>query len=78
MELRPGNRLEMSSHFMPEPRSWTINTSSCGLHLDCFLAGDASGCGVAGEPRLLEAAAAEDASGAKVVSGPWARRSCSL
>lgn len=74
MELRPGKRLEMSSHFMPEPRSWTINTSSWGFHLDCFLAGDACGCGVPGEPRLLETPA-EDARGASVVSGPWARRS---
>ena len=43
MALRPGNRREMSSHFMPPPRSSTFSASSSGLHLDSFLAGDSPG-----------------------------------
>jgi len=39
MALRPGSRLEMSSHFMPLPRSSMIKESSSGDHLLCFLAG---------------------------------------
>ena len=31
----------MSSHFFPMPRSWIIKASSCGVHFDCFFAGDA-------------------------------------
>lgn len=45
MELRPGRRLEMSSHFMPLPRSSMIKASSSGDHLLCFLAGDSDVCG---------------------------------
>jgi hypothetical protein len=43
MALRPGNRFEMSSHFMPLPlRSIMIASSSCD-HLLCFFAGDSDG-----------------------------------
>ena len=45
MELRPGRRLEMSSHFMPLPRSSMIRASSSGDHLLCFFAGDSAVCG---------------------------------
>ena len=44
MELRPGRRFEMSSHFMPLPRSSMIRVSSSGDHLLCFLAGDSDVC----------------------------------
>ena len=44
MELRPGRRLEMSSHFMPLPRSSMIKVSSSGDHLLCFFAGDSDVC----------------------------------
>lgn len=39
MALRPGRRLEMSSHFIPLPRSSMISASSSGDHLLCFLTG---------------------------------------
>ena len=45
MELRPGRRLDMSSHFIPLPRSSIIKASSSGDHLLCFLAGDSDVCG---------------------------------
>jgi hypothetical protein len=36
--------LEMSSHFMPFPRSSMIDASSSEVHFDCFFfAGDAAG-----------------------------------
>jgi len=44
MELRPGRRFEMSSHFMPLPRSSMISASSSGDHLLCFFAGDSDVC----------------------------------
>lgn len=44
MELRPGRRLEMSSHFMPLPRSSMIRASSSGDHLLCFFAGESDVC----------------------------------
>ena len=44
MELRPGRRLEMSSHFMPLPRSSMISASSSGDHLLCFFAGESDVC----------------------------------
>lgn len=44
MELRPGRRFEMSSHFMPLPRSSMMRASSSGDHLLCFLAGDSDVC----------------------------------
>ncbi len=40
MELRPGRRFEISSHFMPLPRSSMIRASSSADHLLCFFAGD--------------------------------------
>lgn len=40
MELRPGRRFEISSHFMPLPRSSMMRASSSGDHLLCFFAGD--------------------------------------
>lgn len=39
MALRPGRRLEMSSHFIPLPRSSMMSASSSGDHLLCFLTG---------------------------------------
>lgn len=46
MALRPGSSLEMSSHFIPLPRSSMMAASSCADHLDCFfLAGDSAGWG---------------------------------
>lgn len=39
MALRPGSRLEMSSHFILLPRSSIMSASSSGDHLLCFLAG---------------------------------------
>lgn len=39
MALRPGNRLEISSHFIPLPLSSMIRASSSGDHLLCFLTG---------------------------------------
>lgn len=45
MELRPGRRFEMSSHFIPLPRSSMMRASSSGDHLLCFLAGDSAECG---------------------------------
>ncbi len=44
MELRPGRRFEMSSHFIPLPRSSMMRASSSGDHLLCFLAGDSDVC----------------------------------
>lgn len=44
MELRPGRRFEMSSHFMPLPRSSMMRASSSGDHLLCFFAGDSDVC----------------------------------
>lgn len=52
MALRPGRRLLMSSHFMPEPRRSMIRASSSGVHLDCFFAGEADGWGVVGGGRF--------------------------
>ena len=45
MGLRPGRRLEISSHFIPLPRSSMIRASSSGDHLLCFLAGESELCG---------------------------------
>lgn len=45
MALLPGRRFEMSSHFIPLPRSSMIKASSSGDHLLCFLAGDSATCG---------------------------------
>jgi len=56
MALLPGRRLEISSHFMPLPRSSMISASSSGDHLLCFLAGDSATCGPM--VRLLATAAA--------------------
>jgi len=54
MTVRPGSRLEMSSHFMPEPRSEISNASSSRPHFEfCFFAGDADGWGFTGGGRLL-------------------------
>ena len=39
MALRPGSRVEISSHFMPLPRSSIMSASSSGDHLLCFFAG---------------------------------------
>lgn len=44
MALRPGRRLEMSSHFMPPPLSSMMTASSSADHLLCFFAGDSDGC----------------------------------
>lgn len=54
MALRPGKCFEMSSHFIPLPRSSMMAASSSGLHFDCFfLAGDSAGWGPEGANRLL-------------------------
>ena len=53
MAERPGRLLEMSSHFIPPPRSSMMRASSSGDHLDCFLAGVSAGWG--GWLRLPEA-----------------------
>ena len=53
MALLPGKRFEISSHFMPEPRSSMITASSSGVHLDWRLAGEAAGWGEDGGGRLL-------------------------
>ena len=45
MALRPGSLLEISSHFIPLPRSSIISASSSGDHLLCFFAGDSAECG---------------------------------
>lgn len=45
MALRPGSRLEISSHFMPLPLNSMIWASSSGDHLLCFLAGLSAVCG---------------------------------
>lgn len=50
MALRPGSRLEMSSHFILLPRSSMMSASSSGDHLLCFLAGLSA---VGGMLRLL-------------------------
>lgn len=55
MELRPGKCFETSSHFIPKPRRWMISASSAGVHLDCFFAGEADGCGLLGGGRLFTA-----------------------
>lgn len=49
MALRPGKRFEMSSHFIPPPRSSMIRASSSGDHFDCLFAGEslATACEVA-------------------------------
>lgn len=43
MALRPGNRFEMSSHFMPLPLRSMMIASSSADHLLCFFAGDSDG-----------------------------------
>ena len=45
MGLLPGSFLDMSSHFIPLPRSSMIKASSSGDHLLCFFAGDSAACG---------------------------------
>ena len=45
MELLPGRRFEISSHFMPSPRSSMMRASSSGDHLLCFFAGGSDVCG---------------------------------
>lgn len=54
MADRPGRCLEMSSHFIPSPRSWIIFASSSGDHLDCFLAGEAVGSSAVDAARFNE------------------------
>ena len=54
MTLRPGSLFEMSSHFIPLPRSEIIKASSSGPHFElCFFAGDAEGWVFVGGGRLL-------------------------
>lgn len=67
MELRPGRRLDMSSHFIPLPRSSMIRASSSGDHLLCFFAGDSEVCG--GMLRLPLLGAGRD-SGPKLTPPP--------
>jgi len=62
MALRPGRRLEMSSHFIPLPRSSMIRASSSGDHLLCFLAGLSAVCG--GMLRLTGSSEAPGTGGA--------------
>ena len=54
MALRPGMRFEMSSYFIPAPRSSTASSSSSWVHFVVFLAGISSAKGVRDARRLTE------------------------
>ena len=52
MADRPGSLLDISSHFIPRPRSSMMRASSSSDHFDCFLAGVSAGWGA--WPRLVD------------------------
>ncbi|QVM06120.1 hypothetical protein D8B26_000833 [Coccidioides posadasii str. Silveira] len=70
MGLLPGILLLISSHFIPPPRSSSINAFSSGDHFDCFLAGrprgDASCNGLLAEDPGRDASRAPGISGEAV------------
>ena len=79
MALRPGSLFEMSSHFMPLPRSSMMSASSSGDHLLCFFAGESDVCGMARRPagpRRAAAAATPGTPTAPCAVGPgiWPAR----